>query len=85
MKMKCPQCEYDGEFKKARVPFFYLFSIIGTYRAAKTLVCPKCRTEIKRSDAVVNVPTSSAVVWILVTLLVLVTLIFMSSFMSSYE
>jgi predicted RNA-binding Zn-ribbon protein involved in translation (DUF1610 family) len=53
MQMKCPQCGFEGEFKKGRVPFF-IFSLIDAHiaanRAKKTFVCPECKTEIIRTD-----------------------------------
>jgi hypothetical protein len=49
MKLKCPYCDYDGEFKTGKPPFF-VFSLLDShmeYRKAKRkCVCPECGTEI---------------------------------------
>ena len=49
MKLKCPYCKYEGEFKKGKVPFL-VFSLLDSHmeytKAKRNCVCPKCSTEI---------------------------------------
>jgi hypothetical protein len=49
MKFRCPQCSYEGEFKKGKVPFLVLGLLDVSRERAKAKrrhVCPKCGTEI---------------------------------------
>lgn len=76
--MKCPQCNFDGEFKKGKVPFFtfgILNSYIASYQAKKTFFCPKCKCEIKRADIKIKEPLSRVIIYISIALLILAVMI----------
>ena len=76
--MKCPQCSFEGEFRKDKVPFFtfsLLDSHIGTYRARKTGVCPKCGCEVMRTDLAIKEPRSRVILYGCVLFLILGTFI----------
>lgn len=49
MKFKCPNCQYEGEFQKGKVPFFIFdiyYAILEYTRTKRKYVCPECKTEI---------------------------------------
>jgi len=75
MKMQCPQCNFNGEFKKAKVPFFIfnlLDSDIAAYRAKRTFVCPHCRCKVERTDITTEktLSISKAIFLIVIVLLI---------------
>ena len=81
MKIKCSHCNFDGEFKKGKVPFFtfsLLDSHIASYRAKKTFVCPECHTEIKLNNIKIKEPLSRVILYIIIALLILAGIIIMS-------
>jgi predicted RNA-binding Zn-ribbon protein involved in translation (DUF1610 family) len=75
MEMKCPQCDFDGEFKKGETPFF-VFGLIDSYIAAKkaknTFICPKCGCEVRIKRPT---PTSTfdTILCIIIALLIVAT------------
>ncbi len=54
MKRKCPQCCFDEEFKKGKVPFFFTFSLLDShvtsYQVKKNIFCPKYHSKIKLTN-----------------------------------
>ncbi len=48
-KIKCPHCNVDGTFERKKIPWS-VASFVDYYRersrAKRTIVCPKCKTEI---------------------------------------
>jgi hypothetical protein len=80
MEMKCPQCDYDGEFKKGETPFF-VFGLIDSYIASKkaknTFVCPKCGCEV-RLKRPMPMSLFEIIVYLIIGLLMVGTLVILS-------